>query len=110
RRAGRPYLLAIARDQERLLLISLDDSKVERSIDIDFRAPGGEAIFWVSPEGLAVDEAADRLWIINDPDSIRGNYKRAQDAAPEGNFAAFAPLLFETRLSAVLGAAPAAAK
>jgi len=102
RHGGRPLLLAIARDQERILVIDLDEAKVKSTLDLDLRAPGGEAVMWVSPEGIAVDPARDRLWIINDPDSIRGNYRRAGDQTAEGNFAAMAPLLFEMKLSAVL--------
>jgi uncharacterized protein YjiK len=102
RHGGRPLLLALARDQERILVIDLEEAKVKSTIDLDLRAPGGEAVRWVSPEGIAADPARDRLWIINDPDSIRGNYRRAADPAAQGNFAAMAPLLFETKLSAVL--------
>lgn len=107
RAGGQTWLLAVARDQERLLVISLAEKKVSRSVDLDLRAPGGESIFWVSPEGLAVDTAADRLWIVNDPDSIRGNYRRAGEEKSSGNFAAMAPLLFELKLSAVMAGVPA---
>lgn len=103
RRGGRPALLAVARDQERILLIALPEGKVTRVVDLDLRTPEGDPILWVSPEGLAFDEATDRLWLINDPDSIRGNYRKLSDPKAEGNFAAMAPLLFETKLSAVLG-------
>jgi hypothetical protein len=102
RRGAKPCLLAIARDQERLLLIGLDTGKVERIVDIDFRAPDGESMMWTSPEGLEIDEATDRLWLITDPDSMRGNYRKLKDQEPEGNFAQMAPLLFEAKLSAVL--------
>jgi hypothetical protein len=105
RRAGRPFLLGIARDQERILLIDIEAGKVERAVDLDLRAPDGDPIYWASPEGLAVDEASDRLWLITDPDSMSGNYRKLEDAAAEGNFAAMAPLLFETKLSLVLGSA-----
>jgi uncharacterized protein YjiK len=105
RRGGRPFLLALARDQERLLLIALEEKRVERAVDLDLRAPDGDPIFWVSPEGLAADLAADRIYIVNDPDSIRSNYRKAKDEKPEGNFAAFAPLLYEARLSDLIGPA-----
>lgn len=103
RREGRPCLLGVARDQERLLLLDLEKGKVERVVDLDLRAPDGDPIYWVSPEGLAIDEASNRLWLISDPDSIRGNYRKRMDEHGEGNFAAMAPLIFETRLSAALG-------
>jgi hypothetical protein len=109
REEGRPLLVALARDQERVLVIGLESRRIERTVDLDLRAPGDERIFWVSPEGLAFDTAGDRLWIINDPDSIRGNYRREKDQTASGNFAALAPLLFETRLSTVLGRAAAGA-
>ncbi len=102
RAGGRSWLLAVARDQERILVISLGDKKIARSVDLDLRAPGGESIFWVSPEGLSADAATDKLWIVNDPDSIRGNYRKAGEEKASGNFAAMAPLLFELKLSAVM--------
>jgi len=101
RREGRPVLIAVARDQERLLRIDLESGKVDRIVDLDFRAPGGDPILWTSPEGIAIDPAGDRLWLITDPDSVRGMYRRPGDAPAEGNFAALAPILFEAKLSAL---------
>jgi hypothetical protein len=103
RRGKRPFLLAVARDQERLLVIDIQAGKVSRTIDLDFRDPDGQAILWVSPEGLAFDAAADRLWVINDPDSVRGNYRRRDQPEATGLYAEFAPLLFEMKLSELLG-------
>ena len=99
RHEGAPYLIAVARDQERLLLIDLEARKVARRIDLELRDPRGRAVHWVSPEGLAFDEKSDRLWIVNDPDSVRGNYKLLGEESASGHFASYAPLLFETRLS-----------
>jgi hypothetical protein len=98
-----PCLLAIARDQERLLLIDLEAGAVRRFLDLDLLGPEGERIFWVSPEGLAFDRESDRLWIINDPDSVRGNYRRLEEENAGGRFAEFAPLLFEMSLKRALG-------
>ncbi len=103
RLGGRPYLLGVARDQERILLMDLERGTVERVVDLDLRAPDGDPILWVSPEGLAIDVASDSLWVISDPDSIRGNYRKRKDAAAQGNFAAMAPLIFKTKLLEVLG-------
>jgi hypothetical protein len=101
---GRPALLAVARDQERLLVIDLDRKEIARIVDLDLLDPSGGAIEWVSPEGLAFDSATDRLWLINDPDSERQNYRARGEKTPSGKFADYAPLLFEMKLSAVLRA------
>jgi len=105
RAANRPLLVGVARDQERILVIDLEEKRVCRWIELDLRDRDGQSIYWVSPEGLAVDAAQDRVWIINDPDSVRGNYRRRDEEVATGPYAAFAPLLFETTLSAVLGGA-----
>jgi len=102
RRGDRDLLIAVARDQERVLVIDLAAKKVTGVIDLDFRDPNGRSIHWVSPEGVAFDEENDRLWIINDPDSVRGNYKLRGEKVASGLFAQYAPLLFELTLSAVL--------
>jgi hypothetical protein len=101
RRRGKPYLIAIARDQERLLLIDLKARKIKRWIDLDLRDPKGRRMHWVSPEGLAFDEKDDHLWVVNDPDSVRGNYKLRGEEKASGHFASYVPLLFEMKLSAL---------
>ncbi len=100
---GRPALLAVLRDQERLLVMDLERKEFPRVLDLDLFDPAGGTIEWVSPEGLAFDEAANRLWIINDPDSVSSNYRARGVAAPEGPFADYSPLLFEMKLSSALG-------
>ncbi|MBN1442780.1 MAG: hypothetical protein JXA90_08725 [Planctomycetes bacterium] len=102
---GRPSLLALARDQERILVIDLESKAATRWIDLDLRDPDGQAIHWVSPEGIAADPARDRLWIINDPDSMRGNYRLRGDETSSGPCADLVPLLFEGKLSRILGRA-----
>jgi len=102
---GRPSLLAVLRDQERVATIDLEKHEVTRIVDLQLLDPEGRAIEWVSPEGLAVDTASDRLWIINDPDSVGTNYRLRDRPAPEGPFAEYSALLFEVRLSEVLGVA-----
>jgi hypothetical protein len=109
-RQGRPYLLAVARDQERVLVVDLEKGNVTRVVDLDLRDPAGNAIEWVSPEGLAIDAATDRIWLINDPDSVRGNYRARSEPGATGEFADYSPLLFDVRLSAILGSAPPAEK
>ena len=99
RRENRSWLVALARDQERVLLIDLDKARVIRWVDLDLRDPGGGRIYWVSPEGLALDEEAGRLWIINDPDSVSGNYRRRGVKKADGMYALYAPLLFEMKLA-----------
>lgn len=100
-RGKSPMLAMVARDQERLLFYELDTAKLSY-IDMDFRDPMGREIYWVSPEALALDPEGDRLWIINDPDSLRGNYRRRDERVATGNYAAMVPLLFEIRLSQAL--------
>ena len=101
---GRTALLSIARDQERLLLIDLEQKRFPRVIDLDLVDPSGGLMEWVSPEGLAFDIATDRLWIINDPDSERRNYRARNETIPTGQFADYTPLLFEMKLSAAIRA------
>jgi hypothetical protein len=103
RAEGRTIFLAVARDQERLLVIDLESGKVTRVLDLVLLDPTGGAIHWVSPEGLAVDPGTDRVWIINDPDSVETNYRTRGAAAPAGLFAEYSPLLFEMKLSEALG-------
>ncbi|MBI4582527.1 MAG: hypothetical protein HY717_00645 [Planctomycetes bacterium] len=102
---GKELLLALARDQERMLLLDPEQGLVVRAVDLDFQDPGGEKILWVSPEGLAADPHTKRLWVINDPDSIAGNYRLLKDQSAEGRFADMAPLLFELPWAEVLGEA-----
>lgn len=96
---GRALLVGVLRDQERLLILDAGTAAIVGLVDLDLRDPSGTPITWVSPEALAIDAAADRLWIINDPDSERGNYKARDAEVPEGMYAAYVPLLFELELS-----------
>ena len=41
----------------------------------------------------------DRLWIIKDPDSVNGNYRRKGVKKADGMYALYAPLLFEMKLA-----------
>jgi hypothetical protein len=106
RRDGRRLLIALARDQERVLVLDIAERSVAGIVDLDLRGPDGRSLEWASPEGLAADPASDRLWIITDPDSVRGNYKARGEAEATGEFASYSPLLFELKLSAALGEAP----
>ncbi|MGQ9591261.1 MAG: hypothetical protein ACUVYA_13325 [Planctomycetota bacterium] len=99
---GRDLLLAVLRDQERLLAIDIELCEILRVVDLDLLDPSGRAIEWVSPEGLAADAASDRLWLVNDPDSMRSNYRLRSAPLADGPFAEFTPLLFEFALSDVL--------
>ena len=72
---------------------------VLRSVDLDFRSPDGQAMLWVSPEAVALDRESGRLWIINDPDSVQGNYRRRGEKKARGPYALYTPLLFELKLS-----------
>lgn len=92
---GREHIVAVARDQERVLVIDPSTGAVRSVLDLHLRSPDGELMLWVSPEGIAVDPASRRVWIVNDPDSIRGNYRLLADERATGNFAKLVPLLFE---------------
>jgi DNA-binding beta-propeller fold protein YncE len=100
-RGKAPTLIMVARDQERLLLYELATAKLSY-VDLEFRDADDREIYWTSPEGIALDPHGDRLWVITDPDSLRGNYRRRDEANASGNYAAMVPLLFEIRLSQVL--------
>ena len=103
RRRDRSYLAAVARDQERVLFLDLAQRRIERIIDLVLLSPDGQPVKWVSPEGLAIDTAGDRLWLINDPDSVRGNYRALADETARGPFADYSPLLFELKWSELWG-------
>lgn len=97
----RELLLGLARDQERLLVMNPKRRTIDRVIDLVLLGPAGERIKWVSPEGLAANVESECVWIINDPDSVRGNYRRDDADAAEGRFAEFTPILFELPISAL---------
>lgn len=84
-------------------MIDLEEGKITRTLDLHFRDAEGQPIYWVSPEGLAFDETSNRLWIVNDPDSVRGNYRRRDEPEATKLYAAYVPLLFEMQLSTALG-------
>lgn len=90
-------LILLARDQERLLFYELETGSLSW-VDLDFRDPSGEPIYWASPEGVAVDPPGGRLWIISDPDSVRGNYRRQKDATARDEYLQMVPLLFSLPL------------
>jgi hypothetical protein len=104
RLAGRPHLIGVARDQERLLLVDLERPEHPGWVDLDLRAPDGCRIVWVSPEALAVDPETDRLWLLNDPAPEPGRYTCSDSDHPSPLFERFTPLLFEFKLSEMLAA------
>ena len=77
---------------------------MERVVDLVLLSPDGSRIKWVSPEGIAVDPKDGRLWLINDPDSVRNNYRAVRAESAKGMFALYTPLLFELPLSSLLSA------
>lgn len=99
---GSDWILGVARDQERLLVIDPAARQVSRIVNLDLVSPGGGKMLWVSPEGLAVDAGRGQLWLINDPDSVRGNYRALETEMAEGHFAALAPQLFRIPLESIL--------
>ena len=110
RRNKRPYLLVVARDQERLAWVDLEAREVVHLLDLRLRDPAGDSIFWVSPEGVTFDVEGDTLWVVNDPDSVWGNYRRRGDKKAKGRYGDYVPLLFEMKLSAALRGIPGRAE
>ena len=94
-------LIAVARDQERLLLIDLAQPRRIRWLDLDLRSPDGEPIVWTSPEGLAIDRKGGTIWLINDPAADEGNYRASATLEPEGRFRDYTSLLFQMPLGAI---------
>ncbi len=92
---GRCALVAVLRDQERLCILDLERNDIPRIVDLNLIDPQGERLEWASPEGVALDPATGRLWIVNDPDSVGTNYRARKDAQPAGEYANYSPLLFE---------------
>jgi hypothetical protein len=97
----RSVLIAVARDQERILWIDIERRSVESWIDLDLRDDSGASILWASPEGIAVDEGAGRIFIVTDPDSVQGKYRQLDTEVAVGRYADFVPLLFEIPLAAI---------
>ncbi len=107
-RGEEKFLLLVARDHERILVLDLATLAFVRIVDVDFRGPDMEKLMWTSPEGLAIDAKAGLVYLITDPDSERGNYRPDGAAAAAGNYADLVPLLFSVPLAEILpGPAPA---
>jgi len=98
---GSLLLAIVLRDQERLIFYRPETNAVS-FVDLDFRSPDDLPIKWTSPEGIALDSEGDRLWLISDPDSQRGNYRHDHESEATGFFRTMVPLLFELRLSDLL--------
>ncbi len=99
-RGDTSVLLALARDQERVLVIDpARPEDVPAVVDLELRTPDGREILWVSPEAIAVDRKTEMVWIVNDPDSVRGNYRAASTPRAEGRFAEYTPLFFTVPMS-----------
>jgi len=96
------FLLVLARDQERILVVDPRSWAILKIVSLDLRGPESARMKWVSPEGIAVDPQGGRVFMISDPDSIRGNFKRLKDREPTGRYAQLVPLLFSVKLKEVL--------
>ncbi|MBU2976634.1 hypothetical protein [Alteromonas sp. C1M14] len=98
------FLLAAARNDNELWILSTDKSVPFKRIPLHFTAPtegnpenceATEVMDNASIEGIAVK--GDTLWMVNDPWKV--NYlKNVQCAANQGHYEAMAPLLFSTPL------------
>jgi len=105
-----PRLYVLCRNRELLLILTLSDPKtavLHSQVSLHLRSPLGQAIEWSSPEGMALDAEANRLYLVSDPDpSCEGNWKATPGATlPAGQreaeadfFSQFVPLLFELDL------------
>jgi hypothetical protein len=106
-------LLVLCRDRELLLVLDLIDPKTAElafQIPLDLRSPLNQAIEWASPEGIAIDEETNTVFIVSDPDPrCGGNWKAAAESELDTRqrlaeaflFSQFVPLLFEFELSAL---------
>ncbi len=99
--APSPTVVGLCRDQERLLIIDLHRRQVRRVVDLKLTDPSGQAVRWVSPEGVAAH--GDTVWLVNDPDSVRGNYRLTGRDNADGHFAHYTPLLFAIPLHQLSG-------
>ncbi|MEM7236142.1 MAG: hypothetical protein AAF517_28510 [Planctomycetota bacterium] len=97
---GKALLLGVARDQERVLVIDVESKRIRSVVDLELRSPTGKKMLWVSPEGITAD--ATSIYIVNDPDSVRGNFRLLNEEKASGRFAEYAPLLFRIPLAKVL--------
>lgn len=103
---GQGFVLAAARNDNELWVISTDPERPYRRVSLQFTAPVDEGIAGcpqqevmdnASIEGLAVIDQT--LWLINDP--WKKNYlKNVQCGANEARYQAMAPLLFSVPLQA----------
>ncbi|WP_262992439.1 esterase-like activity of phytase family protein [Alteromonas salexigens] len=103
---GQGYILAAARNDDELWVISTDPEQSYQRISLQFTAavdegtagcPPQEIMDNASIEGLAVIDQT--LWLINDP--WKKNYlKNVQCGANEERYKAMAPLLFSVPLQA----------
>ncbi len=70
-------LLVLCRDRELLLILELVDPKTAQlaaQIPLDLRSPMNQVIEWPSPEGIAIAEESNTIYIVSDPDPrCRGN-------------------------------------
>ena len=107
------HLLVLCRDRQLLLVLELVDPKTAQlsaQIPLDLRSPFNQEIVWGSPEGVAIAEETNTIFIVSDPDPrCGGNWKAAtaseldtrQRVAEAYLFCQFVPLLFELELSAM---------
>jgi hypothetical protein len=109
-RGAEKFLLLLARDHERIVVLDLGTLAFVRIVELDFRGPDMEKLLWTSPEGLAIDAKAGVVYMITDPDSERGNYRAEATTEAAGNYAAMAPLLFAVPLAKILPEPPPAAE
>lgn len=105
------YLLALERNQEKLIVIDVKGRDIVKFIDLDLRAPDqsgahGLNVHWMSPEGIAADGSGN-LWLINDPVAGRNKYWPINQDHPidAAKFQDRIPLLL--RVNASQWAAPA---
>jgi uncharacterized protein YjiK len=100
--AGEPRLFVLCRDREMFFVLDPKSGLLIGQVILSLRSPEGEAIEWVSPEGIAVDTKRGVAYIITDPDSTDGNYRLRSTPRATGRFAEFVPLLFELNVPAEL--------
>ena len=100
--SGSPRLIVLCRDRELFFVLDPDSGKMIGQVALNLKTPAGEAIEWVSPEGIAVDSERGVVYIISDPDSTDGNWRLRSTPHATGMFAEYVPLLFELKIPSEL--------
>jgi uncharacterized protein YjiK len=96
--SGSPRLVVLCRDRELFFVLDPNTGRLIAQVSLNLMTPDGDAIEWVSPEGIAIDPNRGVVYIISDPDSTDGNWRLRSTSRATGKLARFVPLLFELKV------------